>query len=99
MVMDEGTSALSTLDEQQIQHKLRAVCEHKTTIEIAHRLSAVIMGHEIFVLDHGRIIARGNQKHLVKLHGTYEQMWKLQVGESESRTYNDKDAQQLENVL
>ena len=47
----------------------------RTVFVIAHRLSTVRNSNAIMVLDHGRIIERGTHDDLLKLKGTYYQLY------------------------
>jgi ATP-binding cassette subfamily B protein len=47
----------------------------RTTFVIAHRLSTVQNANAIMVLDHGRIIERGDHDDLIKAHGVYYQLY------------------------
>ena len=57
--------------EQAIQKALRTLCEGRTTIVIAHRLSTVAQADEICVLDRGRIVERGRHGELLAMGHTY----------------------------
>lgn len=81
MVLDESTSALSTIDERKIQNNLRNVCDNRTTVAVAHRLSTVMMADEILVFEQGRISERGKHADLIARNGMYTRMWKAQSGE------------------
>lgn len=81
MMLDESTSALSTIDEREIQKNLKTVCTGRTTLAIAHRLSTVMMADEILVIKDGVVAERGNHVELVKLGGIYGEMWRIQSGE------------------
>jgi ATP-binding cassette subfamily B (MDR/TAP) protein 6 len=50
LLLDEATSALDTETERHIQSSLDRVCEGRTTVIVAHRLSTVIHAHQILVL-------------------------------------------------
>ncbi len=50
----------------------------RTTLVIAHRLSTVVDADEILVLDHGRIIERGDHAELLRRDGVYAAMWMRQ---------------------
>ena len=71
LVFDEATSALDTRTEREIQASLAEVSAERTTLVIAHRLSTVVDADEILVLDHGRIVERGNHHALLRRRGVY----------------------------
>ena len=52
---------------------------------IAHRLSTVIGADEIIVLDHGRIVERGNHASLLAHGGVYASMWNRQREADQAR--------------
>lgn len=81
LIFDEATSALDSHAEQAIGQELLSVSANKTTLVIAHRLSTVVDADTILVLDHGRIIERGNHDQLLKQGGHYAAMWALQQSE------------------
>jgi ATP-binding cassette subfamily B protein len=78
LVFDEATSALDTKTEREIQQSLAEVATDRTTLVIAHRLSTVVDADEILVLDHGRIVERGNHHALLATGGLYATMWTRQ---------------------
>ena len=71
ILLDEATSALDSESEQAIQKALRTLCEGRTTIVIAHRLSTVAQADEICVIDHGQIVERGRHRDLLAQGRTY----------------------------
>jgi ATP-binding cassette, subfamily B, heavy metal transporter len=75
LLFDEATSALDTRTERQIQASLAEVSDDRTTLIIAHRLSTIIDADEILVIDHGRIVERGQHDQLVNREGVYAAMW------------------------
>ncbi|CAF1384544.1 unnamed protein product [Rotaria magnacalcarata] len=87
VLLDEATSALDTFTERQIQSALRSVCEGRTTLIVAHRLSTISHADIIIVVSEGSIIERGSHDELLaKPDGTYAAMWKEQ-----STSYSDAD--------
>jgi len=85
LVLDEATSALDTFTEKEIQDALDRVSRGRTTLVIAHRLSTVIGADEIIVLDHGRIVERGDHASLLALGGVYASMWNRQREADQAR--------------
>jgi ATP-binding cassette subfamily B protein len=83
LVLDEATSALDSRAERAIRSTLERLAAPRTTLVIAHRLSAVINAHEILVLEAGRIVERGRHAELLERDGLYARMWALQEQERE----------------
>ncbi len=88
LLFDEATSALDTRTEREIQRALQKVSRDRTTLVIAHRLSTVVDADEILVLDHGRIVERGDHAGLLTQDGVYAAMWRRQ---QQSGAYGDED--------
>ncbi len=65
LILDEATSALDNLTEKAVMEAVGNLGSRKTVILIAHRLSTVRACDEIFMLEHGRVIASGTYEHLV----------------------------------
>lgn len=86
-IFDEATSSLDSRSEQAILQALKDVAEQHTTLVIAHRLSTIIDADTILVMEHGRIVERGDHHSLLAQQGLYAQMWALQqeAREVESR--------------
>ncbi len=75
MILDEATSSIDTRTESIVQRGMDALMQGRTVFVIAHRLSTVQNSNAIMVLDHGRIIERGTHEDLIKLKGTYYQLY------------------------
>ncbi|MBQ4599970.1 MAG: ABC transporter ATP-binding protein [Clostridia bacterium] len=75
MIMDEATSSIDTRTEAIVQRGMDKLMEGRTVFVIAHRLSTVMNSDVIMVLDHGRIIERGNHEKLIAEKGTYYRLY------------------------
>jgi ABC-type multidrug transport system fused ATPase/permease subunit len=65
LVLDEATSSLDTVTERAVMDAVRNLAHAKTIVMIAHRLSTVRDCDEIFLLEHGRVAARGSFERLL----------------------------------
>ena len=75
MILDEATSSIDTRTEALVQSGMDHLMEGRTVFVIAHRLSTVKNSDVIMVLDHGRIIERGDHDRLIAEKGTYYQLY------------------------
>lgn len=75
MILDEATSSIDTRTEAIVQRGMDALMEGRTVFVIAHRLSTVKNSDAIIVLDHGRIIERGDHDDLIAQRGQYYQLY------------------------
>jgi ATP-binding cassette subfamily B protein len=81
LLLDEPTSALDAKAESEIFDEIHKEMEGKTVIIISHRFSTVRKAHKIVVLAGGKIIEMGTHQELMKLKGTYHNMFELQAKE------------------
>ena len=75
MILDEATSSIDTRTERLIQNGMDKLMENRTVLVIAHRLSTIQNSKAIMVMDHGKIIERGEHDYLISLKGEYYQLY------------------------
>ncbi len=86
LILDEATSSLDTQTEQAIQEALRRLCEGRTTLAIAHRLSTLRNANRLAVLDDGRVAECGTHEDLLAREGLYAQLVRAQTELNRIRT-------------
>jgi ABC-type multidrug transport system fused ATPase/permease subunit len=79
LILDEPTSSLDAVSEQQIQHALKQAAKGRTTIIVAHRLASIRDADQVVVFDSGRVMEQGTHSELVQLGGLYASMAKAQA--------------------
>ena len=79
MILDEATSSIDTRTEKIVQDGMDKLMSGRTVFVIAHRLSTVRNAKAIMVMEHGKIIERGNHEELLELKGEYYQLYTGQV--------------------
>ncbi len=75
LILDEATSNIDTRTERLIEKGMDRLMEGRTVFVIAHRLSTVRNANAIMVLDHGRIIERGDHDELLEQGGAYYHLY------------------------
>jgi subfamily B ATP-binding cassette protein HlyB/CyaB len=81
LILDEATSALDYESEAIIQKNMQYICQGRTVLIIAHRLSAVRNANRIVVMEKGNIVEMGPHEALIrKPQGLYAHLWAMQDG-------------------
>jgi subfamily B ATP-binding cassette protein HlyB/CyaB len=81
LIFDEATSALDYESERIIQDNMRSICQGRTVLIIAHRLSAVREANRIVVMEKGMIVEEGSHAELCALNeGIYRKLYTMQMG-------------------
>lgn len=81
VILDEATSALDTSTEAALHLALNRFLKNRTTLIVAHRLSAVKQADLIYVLEDGKVIQSGTHIDLIETDGLYQTLYgSLQAG-------------------
>ncbi|TCV88999.1 ABC transporter ATP-binding protein [Sulfurirhabdus autotrophica] len=75
VILDEATSALDAETEAKLHEAMREFLKDRTTLIIAHRLSAVKQADRAYVFDNGQIIEEGVHEELIKNDGLYSRLY------------------------
>lgn len=74
LVFDEATSALDGITESEIMDSINELVGERTILMVAHRLSTVKDCHEIYIIDKGKIISKGNYNELLEKSTVFQNM-------------------------
>ena len=84
VIFDDPLSAVDAEREEFVLGNLHEFFRGRTTLIIAHRISAVLNADRIIVLDHGRIVEQGSHEELILAGGVYQRIWRLQQAERQA---------------
>ncbi len=79
VILDEATSALDTSTESALHHALQSFLKGRTTLIIAHRLSAVKQADRVLVFEDGHIVEEGRHDELIGNNGLYASLYGRQT--------------------
>jgi ATP-binding cassette, subfamily B, bacterial AbcA/BmrA len=80
ILLDEATSSLDSVSEQQIGEALKELLKGKTSLTIAHRLTTILNSDRILYCDNGKICESGTHRELLEAKGAYAKLYNLQLG-------------------
>jgi ABC-type multidrug transport system fused ATPase/permease subunit len=75
LIFDEATSSLDTESEKLIQSAMERLCQNRTTLIIAHRLSTVRQADYTYVLRAGQMVEQGTHAQLMEQEGHYYRLY------------------------
>ena len=75
VILDEATSALDTETEHNLHIALAEFLKGRTTLIIAHRLSAVRQADHVYVFEDGVICEQGHHEALINQNGLYAKLY------------------------
>lgn len=79
LILDEPTAALDPIAEADIFRQFDTLRAGKTTLFVSHRLSSATAADEIIVMQHGKILEKGDHKALMQKQGAYYNLFTLQA--------------------
>ncbi len=79
-ILDESTSNLDFATETLIFNMIYEQLADRSMLIVAHRLSTIRDCDLILVMDHGKIVERGNHEELMAKNGRYAELWNMQQG-------------------
>ena len=74
LILDDATSSVDAVTEEEIRAALRQVMEHRTTIIIAHRPSTLQLADRVVFIDEGRVAATGSHEELLEFNPRYAEV-------------------------
>ena len=77
-IFDEATSNIDVESEDKIMQVITKLAKEKLVILISHRLANVVKADQIYVVEKGEIVERGNHEALLNKQGTYSKLYTAQ---------------------
>lgn len=95
LVLDEATSAVDVQTERRIQLALRRLCEGRTAIIIAHRLTTIRDADRIAVIHNGRVVELGKHDSLIGENGFYASLYRAYEKDANGSAETNNDAAEV----
>lgn len=90
VIMDEASASIDADNEYELQKAFKNLMKDKTVIMIAHRMTSISNVDEILVLEHGKVVERGNSKTLKEKQGLYSRLFSLYETANDWRVSNEE---------
>ncbi len=74
LILDDATSSVDAVTEEEIRQALRQVMQNRTTIIIAHRPSTLQLADRVVFIDDGRVAAQGSHDELLQSNARYAEV-------------------------
>jgi len=94
LILDDSTSSVDVETETRIQEALEGQQYNHTSFVVAQRISTVLNADKIIVMDHGRVVAQGTHKELMKSSGIYQEIYASQLGDGNQMTQEKQSSLQ-----
>jgi len=75
-ILDEATSSVDAITEERLKNAMAKLLAGRTSFVVAHRLSTIRTADMVLVMEHGRIIERGNHRQLLRAGGVYARLYR-----------------------
>lgn len=75
LVFDDLSSALDGETERRLWEQLLTQAERPTCLLVSHRRSVLQQAHQIYLLDHGKLVAQGTATDLLAHNSAFQQLW------------------------
>lgn len=76
LLLDEATSSVDAMTEARVQAALSRLLADRTAFVVAHRLSTIRHADQVIVIEHGRVVDRGNHRELLARGGHYADLYR-----------------------
>lgn len=90
VIMDEASASIDADNEYELQKAFKNLMKDKTVIMIAHRITSITNVDEILVLEHGKVMERGDNKTLREKQGLYSRLVSLYETANDWRVSNEE---------
>ena len=91
VVLDEATAYADPENEEKMEAAIAELVKGKTLVVIAHKLPAIMNADQIWVIDHGKLVAAGKHQDLIRSCPEYQKLWKAAQDSAEWKVHTAKE--------